>query len=198
MLLLNILIILYTIFIGILLHLWFDNQPCIFVLYKHFLQVPPIEYPATYSAAILQIKQQKTQLDAAKEYLLKGDLNQCGLILLDVVPKLSSSGKVILKAFNDSLNKERNLQMKKQKGKNNINDAIKESENATSINMKSYRFEYTMNELLGYLGETDVLLGQGLRGELGVSAPAQIQILQSLGEAEREFDEMLRILPDKI
>ena len=86
--------------------------------------------------------------------------------------------------------------MRQQRGKNI--DTVEESENAKSINMKAYRFEYAMNELLGYLGETDVLLGQGLRGELGVSAPAQIQILQSLSEAEREFDEMLRVLPDKM
>ena len=41
--------------------------------------------------------------------------------------------------------------------------------NVTTKDMlpKGYRFEYAMNELLGYLGETDVLTGQGLRRQLG-------------------------------
>lgn len=164
-------------------------------LFVEHTQVPPIEYPSTYSAAVTQIEKQRDQLNAAKEFILKGDLNQGGLILLDVVPKLSSSKNVILKQFGNALNNERNLEMKRSKKSNGTSNS---SEKATMIDMKAYRFEYAINELLGYLGETDVLIGQGLRGELGVFAPAQLQILSSLDEARIEFDEMLRSIPDKI
>lgn len=44
------------------------------------------------------------------------------------------------------------------------------TEKITSLDMKAYRFEYAMNEVLGYLGESDVLIGQGISGQLGVSA----------------------------
>jgi hypothetical protein len=128
---------------------------------------------------------------------LKGNLNEGGLILLEVVPKLSSAGKVVLRGLDDALNKERNLEIKRSSGKGNTG-AISSGEKATTLDMKAYRFEYALNEVLGYLGETDVLIGQGIRGELGVSAPAQIQILSSLGEAKREFDEMIRVIPDKL
>lgn len=165
---------------------------CTFICEK----VPPIEYPSSYPAAINQIGQQGGKIDAAKEFILKGDLIQGGLVLLDVVPTISSAGKVILKCFNDALNKERNLEMKRARSNND--QEPKGSDKSTVIDMKAYRFEYAMNELLGLLGETDVLIGQGLRGELGVSAPAQIQILSSLDEARREFEEMMRVIPDKI
>lgn len=143
-----------------------------------------------------QIEQQRGQLDTCKDFILKGDLNQGGLVLLDVVPKISAAGKVILKGFGNALNKERNLEVKRSKS-NNIG-AVNKGDKSTTIDMKAYRFEYALNEVLGYLGETDVLIGQGLRGQLGVSAPAQIQILSSLDDARREFDEMLRVVPNKI
>ncbi|KAL3799981.1 hypothetical protein HJC23_007454 [Cyclotella cryptica] len=157
--------------------------------------VPPIEYPPNFSAAVTQIHQQRSKLDLVRDLILKGDLNQGGLVLLDVVPNVSAAGKVILKGFGDAVNKERNLQMKRNKGNDG---AFINSEKATTLDMRAYRFEYSMNELLGYLGEVDVLIGQGLRGELGAFAPAQIQILSSLDEAQSEFDEIIRIIPDKI
>lgn len=145
-----------------------------------------------------QIEQQRGQLDTCKDFILKGDLNQGGLVLLDVVPKISAAGKVILKGFGNALNKERNLEVKRSKSNNMDIGAVNNSDKSTTIDMKAYRFEYALNEVLGYLGETDVLIGQGLRGQLGVSAPAQIQILSSLDDARREFDEMLRVVPNKI
>ena len=80
-------------------------------------------------------------------------MNQGGLVLLDVVPKVSAAGKVISKGFGDAVNKERNLQMKRSKSNDGT---IIGSEKATSLDMRAYRFEYSINELLGYLGEVDV------------------------------------------
>ena len=72
-----------------------------------------------------------------------------------------------------------------------------ESEEAKTLDMKSYRIEYALNECLGYLGESDVLIGQALRGELGVSAPAQLAILDQFRDTRKEFDELLRVVPEK-
>ena len=179
-------------FLNYTLQRFTGNPP--FVVHFHH-QVPPIEYPPNFSAASDQVQQQRVKLDLVKDLILKGDLNQGGLVLLDVVPKVSAAGKVILKGFGDAVNKERNLQMKRIKSNDGT---IISSEKATTLDMRAYRFEYSINELLGYLGEVDILIGQGLRGELGASAPAQILILSSIDEAQREFDEMLRIIPDKI
>jgi hypothetical protein len=154
-------------------------------LYAPDLQwVPPIESPPNYQTAIDQIREQRQRFDAVQEKVAKGDLAGSGLILLDIVPKVTAACRYILKTLNNSANNERNK--------------ASDSEEAKVFEMKAYRIEYALNELLGYLGETDVLIGQALRGELGVSAPAQIQILSQLGDTKKEFDELLRTVPEKL
>ncbi|KAL3808177.1 hypothetical protein ACHAXA_006100 [Cyclostephanos tholiformis] len=129
-----------------------------------------------------------------------GNIEGAGLILLDVIPKVSAAGIVIVRMFNNASNSKRHLAMKPNGAKvitvNNGNPSSTPKD--TSLEMKAYRIEYTLNELLGYMGETDVLIGQGLRGELGVSAVAQIQILSSLSDCRKEYDNLLRTVPEMI
>lgn len=145
--------------------------------------VPQIENPSSYQNAINQLKEQRQNFDISQEQVAKGDIKQAGLILLDVVPQVTAAGRYIIKSYNSAANDERNKAF--------------DSDKANTLEMKAYRIEYALNECLGYLGETDVLIGQALRGELGVSAPAQIAILEQLNEARKEFDEFLRTVPEK-
>jgi len=145
--------------------------------------VEPIQYPATYQDAINQLKEQRQNFDVAQENIAKGDIRQAGLILLDVVPKVTAAGRYIVSSYSIAANNERNK--------------ASDSDEAKTLDMKSYRIEYALNECLGYLGETDVLIGQGLRGELGVSAPAQLAILDQLRDTRKEFDDFLRVVPEK-
>ncbi|KAL7459619.1 hypothetical protein ACHAWC_011454 [Mediolabrus comicus] len=147
--------------------------------------VPPIESPSNYQNAINQLREQRERFDAVQEKVAKGDLAGSGLILLDIVPKVTAACRYILKTVNNAANNERN-------------DEVMSGDETKVFEMKAYRIEYALNELLGYLGETDVLIGQALRGELGVSAPAQIQILSQLGDTKKEFDELLRTVPEKL
>ncbi len=145
--------------------------------------VEPIQYPSNYQNAINQLKEQRVNFDVVQENMAKGDIKQAGLILLDVVPKVTAAGRYIVRSYSIAANNERNK--------------ASDSEEAKVLDMKSYRIEYALNECLGYLGESDVLIGQGLRGELGVSAPAQLAILEQLRDARKEFDEFLRVVPEK-
>lgn len=143
-------------------------------------------------------------MDTLEESVAKGDMNQGGLILLDIIPKVNAAGTVILRIFGVAANKERNLEMKNVMGSRSNGESgdssgtSNVSKKTTDLDMKAYRIEYALNEVLGYLGETDVMIGQGLRGQLGVSAPAQLQILSNLGDAKMEFDELLRAVPEKM
>ncbi len=145
--------------------------------------VEPIKYPSNYQNAINQLKEQRQNFDVVQENIAKGDMKQAGLILLDVVPKVTAAGRYIVRSYSIAANNERNK--------------ASDSEEAKVLDMKSYRIEYALNECLGYLGESDVLIGQGLRGQLGVSAPAQLAILEQLRDARKEFDEFLRVVPEK-
>ena len=105
---------------------------------------------------------------------------------------------VLMKSFRNASNAERNAAMKRRNGLSDVkNDGNPSSTpKATTLEMKAYRIESSLNELLGLLGETDVLTGQGLRGDLGVSAPAQIQILSNIADCQREFDNLLLAVPE--
>ena len=58
--------------------------------------VPPIEYPKNYADAYTLLKDQRQQLDVAQDLVARGDIEKSGLILLDVIPKVSSAGIVML------------------------------------------------------------------------------------------------------
>ena len=145
--------------------------------------VEPIQFPSSYQNAINQLKEQRQNFDVVQENVAKGDIKQGGLILLDLVPKVTAAGRYIVKSYSSAANNERNKDF--------------DSEEAKTLDMKSYRIEYALNECLGFLGECDVLIGQALRGELGVSAPAQLAILDQFRDTRKEFDELLRVIPEK-
>ncbi|KAL7551621.1 hypothetical protein ACHAWF_016581 [Thalassiosira exigua] len=162
--------------------------------------VPPVEYPRSYAAALDQLQSQRRQLDDARDFVAKGDIERAGLALLDVIPKVNAAGIAILKSFGSASNSERNAAMKRKRTTSASGNDGNPSSTAkvTTLEMKAYRIEYALNELMGSLGETDVLIGQGLRGELGVSAPAQIQILSNLSDCRREYDNLLLTVSEKL
>ena len=162
--------------------------------------VPPTPYSRTYDIALDQLRDQRQRLDDAVDLVAMGDIEGAGLAILDVIPKVGAAGIVVIRTFDDASNEERNMAMKLNGTRGVIgNDGNPSSTpKATALEMKAYRIKYGLDELLGYMGETDVLMGQGLRGELGVSAVAQIQILSSLSDCRKEYDNLLRTVPAKV
>ena len=170
--------------------------------------VPPTPYPRTYADALRQLVDQRSKLDDARDLVAGGDIERAGLALLEMIPKVGVAGIVIVRTFDDAANGERNMAMKFISNDdmtpaksiiigNNRNDGNNPSSTpkVTALEMKAYRIKYALDELLGYLGETDILIGQGLRGELGVSAVAQIQILNNLSDCRKGYDDLLGTVP---
>lgn len=164
--------------------------------------VPPTPYPATYADALLQLKAQRQQLAAAQDLIARGNIEQAGLALLDITPKVSAAGIVILRSMNNRSNEERNLAMKINANATNSTGSLdgnpSSSPNAIALEMKTYRIRTALEDLLGSMGETDILVGQGLRGDLGASAPAQVLILSNLSDCIAEYDNLLGIIPDEM
>ena len=181
-------------------HSPFTDTPETLELYAPDLQwVPPVEYPPNYFDAVKQLKEQREQLDTAQGLIAKGDMEKTGLVFLDIIPKVNAAGIVIMKSYGNASNEERNAAMKKASRSDFDNDDNPSSTTkAITIEMKAYQIEDSLNELYGLLGQTDILIGQGLRGELGVSAPAQIEILAQIAECRREFDNLLGTIPENI
>ncbi|KAL7525559.1 hypothetical protein ACHAXR_001058 [Thalassiosira sp. AJA248-18] len=168
-------------------------------LYAPDLQwVPPVEYPPNYGDALNQLKEQRQQLDIAQEIVAKGDIEKSGLELLAIIVKVNAAGTVIIKSFRNASNEERNAAMKRNNPTPGNDGNPSSTTKAITLEMKTDRIENTFNELLALLGETDVMIGQALRGELGVSAPAQIQILSNISDCKKEFDNLILEVPEKV
>mmetsp|Transcript_8236 Transcript_8236/g.17875 ORF Transcript_8236/g.17875 Transcript_8236/m.17875 type:complete len:368 (-) Transcript_8236:100-1203(-) len=186
--------------------------------------VPPVEYPSTYGDAVRRLNEARSRLDEARELIAKGDMEGTGLVLLDVIPKVSASGYVILRMFGDASNEERNAAMRLHlKANNNVavmmtnvglegdgdnvdgtiinnddDNNPSSTPEATALELKAHRIEVALGDLVGTLGDADITVGQGLRGELGVSAPAQIEILGQLADCRREFDVLMSVVPERV
>eukprot|EP00978_Attheya_sp_CCMP212_P029832 scaffold107392_cov45-Attheya_sp.AAC.3 len=124
-------------------------------------------YPKTYKEATAALKElAPTCQEKLPELVLKGELTEAGVILLDSLPRLTLASRVVLSELEkDDKNK-----------------------------MRSMRAEAVFPELFIKLSQADILLGQAIRGELGVSAVAQIQILALLKDANQHWDELLPVL----
>jgi hypothetical protein len=188
---------------------YFDTPEKLKVYAPDIRWVTPTFYPKGYTDALNQLKDQRLQLGTAQEFVAKGDLIMAGITLLDVIPKINAAGVIIIQSFERASNNERNLTMKKNgnistrrpsvEGTNNPSSSSSSSSTkATALEMRSYRIKNTLDDLLGYLGETDILIGQGIRGELGVSAAAQVQILTCFVDITKEYDNLLIAIPEKL
>ena len=68
-------------------------------------------------------------------------------------------------------------------------------EGAKGTSTTAMKFEAAWNSLTVYLGQCDVLLGQGIRGEMGAIALAQLMILESVKEINDSFNDLLQNIP---
>ena len=175
-----------------------DMSPDKLKLYAPDLNwVEPVQYPKTYDDAISQLNDLRQQLDDAQDLVAKGDMEASGISLLEIIPKTNAAGITIIQTINKALIDERNNAMKSKKRKDGEYVENPSTNKGTILEIEASRVQTSLNELLGYLGEIDVLLGQGLRGALGAPAPAQIQILENFAECKREFDNFLATIPKK-
>jgi hypothetical protein len=131
--------------------------------------VPPIQPPSSFSAALEMLETQRIAADDIQQVVLEGRLEEAGIKVLNLMPKVTSSGKLIVFII------ERGLDANKS--------PIDE--------LKLTRIQDQLNMVIGLWGECDVEIGQGLRGQMGNSAVAQLQILPSLREATAALDDFM-------
>ena len=133
--------------------------------------VPPVEYPKDYQVARKELSELQTKVSNLRDMVLHGELTSAGTSILAMVPRITVAGRVAV----DS--------MKNQK---------------EDMSMKAYRAEVAHYELLGALGSCDVLIGQGMRGEMGSVTMTQIQVLKDLDYADERFHEFMKAVPEQI
>jgi hypothetical protein len=129
--------------------------------------VPPVSIPKAPKEAWEVIQAQRLAADDIQTVVMSGRLEEAGIKVLNLVPKITTSGRVIVRSMGDDL------------PPSIVND------------LRMERLKDQFDLALGLWGECDVMIGQGLRGEMGVSAAAQLQILNNLKEATAALDDFL-------
>jgi hypothetical protein len=137
--------------------------------------VPPIEYPATYKAALAELQPLKQRTAALNDWILQGKLTEVGVELLSIIPRLTVSGRVVVSNLEGSSQEKRT--------------------GASDLGLRALRIEASYLELVAKLNSVDILIGQALRGDLGSLTAAQIQILSELRDSNNLFDDMILAVP---
>lgn len=130
--------------------------------------VKPEAVPSSIVEAKNQLLAQRVAADDIRDVVAAGRLQEAGIKVLNLIPKVTSAGMVI------------------QRGIQSNNDS-----NSGVSQMRLLKFQQKYQELIAVWGQIDVEIGQALRGQLGISTVAQLEILSSLKEATVAFDEFL-------
>jgi hypothetical protein len=131
--------------------------------------VPMTAYPKSYKAAKEELVELQAKLDTVAPKVLKGEFTEAGVLLLAITPRITVAGRLIVRIL----------------------------QNDSELSMRAMRTEEAHLELLGSLGSADIVIGQALAGRLGSTTMSQIQILDDVRNAEREFKELMKAIPEK-
>lgn len=126
--------------------------------------VEPLSVPKSYQDALRVLSKQRLIANEISEAVAAGRLEEAGVKVLSMLPKLTMASRFIVSSFNN--------------GGGTAVDGLRRS-----------KLEGQLQELEGLWGQLDVSIGQGIRGQLGVSAAAQIRILDELKECTVALDE---------
>ena len=136
--------------------------------------VPPISRPKSYMEALEILQAQRKAADDISNVVAAGRLEEAGIKLLNLIPKVTVAGQVILDSIMSLVV---------------ANDSISQ--------LRQSQLEAKYSQLIAVLGQCDISMGQGLRGQLGVSAVAQLNIMSELKEAINVYDDFLAAIPQQ-
>ena len=141
--------------------------------------IPPLPIPRSVQEAQKTLETQRRIADDISAMVLAGRLEQAGIQVLSLLPPLIVSGRVILDHVVSTITA------------NSNNDPTNDSSNAVVTQLRRERFEelWQTNEVAW--NTVDITIGQGLSGTMGVSAVAQLAILEALREATFALDDFL-------
>jgi hypothetical protein len=108
-------------------------------------------------------------------HITKGELEAAGQKLLGIIPRATVCSRVILLALE---------QQSTSTTTTNNNNGSKGTANL--------RVEAFLTDFAPKLSQCDIMIGQGIRGEMGSITFAQIQVLESLKDSLNDYNEILK------
>jgi hypothetical protein len=122
--------------------------------------VPRLKRPKSNRVARQTLEQQQGILqENVLDLVTAGQLEEAGICLLGVIPKVSSAGNFIVQ--------ESIIETKEQNANANANSDDNNSSSSSNIaEIRFVRLQSQYQLLIGLLGQTDVSIGQALRGDI--------------------------------
>ena len=143
--------------------------------------VPPVAKPQSLDQAVEILQNQRPISQDVQSMVAAGRLEDAGILVLKLLPQITVAGRLVVSAAtNNGVPPDSS-----SKG------ASPSSSEMTIQQIRMMKLEQQLEMMLGLWGECDVMIGQGIRGDMGVSAVAQIQILSSLKDASRALDDFI-------
>eukprot|EP00527_Entomoneis_sp_CCMP2396_P002060 CAMPEP_0198139906 /NCGR_PEP_ID=MMETSP1443-20131203/3138_1 /TAXON_ID=186043 /ORGANISM="Entomoneis sp., Strain CCMP2396" /LENGTH=280 /DNA_ID=CAMNT_0043802169 /DNA_START=1 /DNA_END=843 /DNA_ORIENTATION=- len=146
--------------------------------------------PRSLDEALEVLESQRLAADDIVNVIRVGKLEEGGIKLLNLIPRVSMAGRIVIRG---AMASSPTLPTSSSSSKLEDGDEKAIQQAATIQQLKETQWETALNNVVFGFGECDILIGQGIRGELGVVTVAQISILSELKEAIRAYDDFLVI-----
>lgn len=144
--------------------------------------VPPVAAPPSLNAAIEALRSQRLAADDIRDVVSAGRLEEAGIKVLNLLPRVTAAGRLVLSEL-ESRTRGAASGAGAGGGGGSSSSAVEE--------LKIGMLENQLDTMMAFWGECDVEIGQGIRGDMGVSAVAQLNILSSLRDATGALDDFL-------
>ena len=129
--------------------------------------------PETIALAKKQLRSERSKIKFVREVVLDGDLEQAGLLLLNLIPAVTSAG-LKLQDYVES-------------------KTIESTTGNTKEETELRKFQTAFEVLVAEWSSIDIELGFALRGQRGVTAVAQIEVLRYLKDATVALDDFIKL-----
>lgn len=150
---------------------WINDKETLELFAPDIRYVKTDELPATVPLARAQLVEQRKKIKEIREVVFEGDLTEAGVKILNFLPKVTAAGERVRQHV------EKNTDYGDKKSERNIN-----------------AFNESLDEVIAQWSSIDVGIGQALRGQRGVTAVAQIELLGDLKEATAALDDFIRLV----
>jgi len=147
--------------------------------------------PKTLKEAVGQLVTERKKVKLIKDVVLEGDLEQAGTIILNLIPKVTSAGLKIQQDLYDRDDDEPNVAS---------GPAAAAASNAATNAMneiKRRKFDNSLQIVIAEWSSIDIAIGQAIRGQRGVTAVAQIEILSYLKDATVALDDFIALINEE-
>jgi hypothetical protein len=149
--------------------------------------VPPITLPKSLQVAIEILETQRLAADDIGAVVSAGRLEEAGIKVLNLIPKVTTAGRVVL----SNIQKQQQQQRVSAEATTTTSSSTSTSSDDVVKGLQYQKVEEQYNVMVALWSDCDIVIGQGLRGEMGVSAVAQIQILTSVKDSTIALDDFI-------